>query len=192
MIVPMKKVALIIKGDKKTETLKELRKLGILQIEIFEGSGDKLEKIKAEIGMLENAVFSLQEKKQKKQKIEEIDVDVCGAKAIAKEIVSYAEQKKDYQSEKIALEAELERLKSWGDVNPCSMKELADKGINVLLFEMPKAEYKDFGECVKVLRLEETKTSVKFLIFGFGTEEEREVLSAINNYRVELPQVSTD
>ena len=34
MIVPMKKVALIIKGDKKTETLKELRKLGILPSEI--------------------------------------------------------------------------------------------------------------------------------------------------------------
>ena len=47
MIVPMKKVALIIKGDKKTETLKELRKLGILQIEIHEGSGEKLDKLKA-------------------------------------------------------------------------------------------------------------------------------------------------
>ena len=59
MIVPMKKVALIIKGDKKTETLKELRKLGILQIEIHEGSGEKLDKLKAKQAMLENAVFSL-------------------------------------------------------------------------------------------------------------------------------------
>ena len=76
MIVPMKKVALIIKGDKKTETLKELRKLGILQIEIHEGSGEKLDKLKAKQTMLENAVFSLQEKKQKKQKeTEEPPVD---------------------------------------------------------------------------------------------------------------------
>ena len=32
MIVPMKKVSLITLGDKKNETLKELRKLGILHI----------------------------------------------------------------------------------------------------------------------------------------------------------------
>ena len=72
MIVPMKKVALIIKGDRKTETLKELRKMGILQIEIHEGSGEKLDKLKAKQTMLENAVFSLQEKKQKKQNIHQM------------------------------------------------------------------------------------------------------------------------
>ena len=43
MIVPMKKVSLMIMGDKKKETLKKLRKLGILHIEITEGSGKKLE-----------------------------------------------------------------------------------------------------------------------------------------------------
>ena len=90
MIVPMKKVALIIKGDKKTETLSELRKLGILQIEIHEGSGEKLEKLKAKQAMLENAFFSLQEKKQKK--VEAIDVDISEANAIAKEIVSLGNQ----------------------------------------------------------------------------------------------------
>ena len=99
MIVPMKKVALIIKGDKKTETLSELRKLGILQIEIHEGSGEKLEKLKAKQAMLENAFFSLQEKKQKKQKIEAVDADVAEAVDIEKTIVSYADEKKAYQAE---------------------------------------------------------------------------------------------
>ena len=46
MIVPMKKVSLIIMGDKKSETLKKLRKLGILHIESVEGSGKKLEEQK--------------------------------------------------------------------------------------------------------------------------------------------------
>ena len=40
MIVPMKKVSLIIMGDKKAETLKKLGKLGMIHIEITEGSGD--------------------------------------------------------------------------------------------------------------------------------------------------------
>ena len=133
MIVPMKKVALIIKGDKKTETLSELRKLGILQIEITEGSGEKLEKLKAKQTMLENAVFSLQEKKQKKQTVEMIDADVATAADIAKSIVSLADEKKAYQADKAAVEVELERLKSWGEIDPQAIKELTKKGVNVLI-----------------------------------------------------------
>ena len=46
MIVPMKKVSLIIMGDKKSETLRKLRRLGILHVEITEGSGKKLDELK--------------------------------------------------------------------------------------------------------------------------------------------------
>ena len=190
MIVPMKKVSLILKGDKKTETLKELRKLGILQIEITEGSGEKLEKLKAKLAMLESAVFSLQEKKQKK--LEMLEADVEEANTIAKEIVSWADEKKDYISEKIAIEVELERMKSWGDIDPQSIRDLAEKGIRVALFEVPKAEYDNLGECVRTIRLGETKTSVRFLLAESGMEGEREIIDSINNYRVELPQASTN
>ena len=189
MIVPMKKVALIIKGDKKTETLKTLRKMGILQIEISEGSGEKLESLKAKLAGLENAFFSLQEKKQKK--VEAIDVDISEANAIAKEIVSLADEKKDCLAERIAIQAEIERVKNWGEIAPESFKNLADQGISVLLYEMPKTEYQELGESAKVLKMGETKTSVQFLIVELGIEGEREVIDSLNNYRVELPQVST-
>ena len=66
MIVPMKKVSLIIMGDKKSETLKKLRKLGILHIESLEGSGKKLEELKGRVSLLEAALFSISEKKNKK------------------------------------------------------------------------------------------------------------------------------
>ena len=57
MIVPMKKVSLIIMGDKKTDTLKKLRKLGLLHIEITEGSGEKLAKLKEKFALLESTSF---------------------------------------------------------------------------------------------------------------------------------------
>ena len=40
MIVPMKKVSLIILENKKKEALKKLRKLGVLHIEISEGKSN--------------------------------------------------------------------------------------------------------------------------------------------------------
>ena len=71
MIVPMKKVSLMIMGDKKKETLKKLRKLGILHIEITEGSGKKLEELKEQISLIESAIFSVSEKKNKNIEIKE-------------------------------------------------------------------------------------------------------------------------
>ena len=65
MIVPMKKVSLMIMGDKKKETLKKLRKLGILHIEITEGSGKKIDETKEQISLIESAIFSVSEKKNK-------------------------------------------------------------------------------------------------------------------------------
>ena len=59
MIVPMKKVSLVIRGDKKDETLKTLRKLGIIHIEINEGSGERLIALQEQIALLENAVFTI-------------------------------------------------------------------------------------------------------------------------------------
>ena len=42
MIVPMKKVSLIVLGGEKNDALKKLRRLGLLHIEIKEGKGPRL------------------------------------------------------------------------------------------------------------------------------------------------------
>ena len=65
MIVPMKKVSLIVLGDKKTETLKKLRKLGIIHVEITEGSGEKLVALKDKVSLLESALFAIGKRKGK-------------------------------------------------------------------------------------------------------------------------------
>ena len=59
MIVPMKKVSLIIRENKKDETLKKLRKLGIVHIEIAEGAGERLASLQEQIALLESAIFTI-------------------------------------------------------------------------------------------------------------------------------------
>lgn len=189
MIVPMKKVSLIIMGDKKRETLKKLRKLGILQIEITEGSGDRLNELKSQISLLESAIFTVIEKKNKKTEIKE--ATNSEALSIAKEIADLSEEKKDCLAEILALDSELKRLAPWGDFSPAQIEELAEKGVNISLYEMPNSEYANLGDCVKTLCLETTKSSVKFLLFKTGVEGEDEVVDSLKNYRLELPQLST-
>ena len=189
MIVPMKKVSLIIMGDKKSETLKKLRKLGILHIESVEGSGKKLEELKERVALLESALFSVAEKKNKKIKQEKIDA--AKAVSVSKEIVVLEDEKKQRSAEKNIFTAELDRLADWGELNPDEINALSEKGIDISLYEMPKSEYENLGESVKTLSLQKTKSSVKFLLVKSGIDGENEIVDSLKAYRLEMPETST-
>ncbi len=190
MIVPMKKVSLIIMGDKKSETLRKLRRLGILHVEITEGSGKKLDELKEKVSLLESAAFTVTDKKKKK-KIKAVDADTAQAVSLSEEIASLTEEKKNLLSESAALSAEIDRLASWGEIDPDEIRELADKGYEVSLWEAPDSVYSALDESVKTICLSKTKASVKFAVITKGTEDETEALDKIKNFRFELPCVST-
>jgi len=188
MIVPMKKVSLIIKGDKKEETLTKLRKLGLLHIEIAEGSGEKLVELGEQITLLEGAIFTVGKNKNAEKK----DVSTEEALSVAKEITALDEEKKQILAERVALSSELDRVKGWGDVNPESVSELTSKGIDVAFYELPKSEYKALPDSITTVKLEAVKSSVKFMLVKSGTEEEEDILAPLNVYRFALPQMSTE
>ena len=189
MIVPMKKVSLIIMGDKKADTLKKLRKLGLMHIEMTEGAGGRINELKEQISLLENSIFSIEEKIKKNTEVKE--ATEAEAMTAAKEVAALAEEKKAYQAEQVALTAEIDRIKNWGDIEPEQFKYLAENGVEVAPYEIPKAEFDALGENVKTITLGVTKTAVKCLIVKSGTEGEEEALEGVKNYRVELPKMST-
>lgn len=184
MIVPMKKVSLIILGDKKSETLKKLRNLGIMHIEITEGSGDTLTQFKDYLSLLENALFTIGKQKSKESK----KVSFDEALSVAKEAAELSEEKKAYQAEIISLQTELEQLDKLGEFHPCDIKALAEKGVDISLYEMPKAEYERLDDTFKTIKINTTKTSVIFLLCKLGTEEE--LTNPLHNYLLELPEMS--
>ena len=187
MIVPMKKISLMVMGDKKRETLKKLRKAGILHIEITEGSGKRIGELKEQITLLENAVFILSDKKNKN--VEQKDITSSEAVSAAKEITSLAEEKKIFINERLALISELERLKSWGDFNPADVEGLLRNGVDISFYEMPKTEYDTLPETVKTISLAKTKNSVKFALVKSENEDDAIALK-LKSYRFELPQIS--
>lgn len=183
MIVPMKKVSLIIRGEKKTETLKTLRKLGLVHVEISEGSGEKLAALREEVALLESATFLIGKKKKAKQEA----LSVSEAQALASRVLALDAERKRHIAEKAALNAELERVKSWGDLDPRSILDLQAKGLDLSFYEMPRSEYDQLGEDVKTLRLEGSKSTVKFMLLLPASAEG----DALRGYRLKLPQKST-
>ena len=188
MIVPMKKVSLIIMGDKKSDTLRKLRKLGILHVEITEGSGKKLDELKEKVSRLESAAFTVTDKKKKK-KIKALDADAAQALSLSEERASLSEEKKNLLSERATLSAEIDRLAGWGEIDPDEIRMLADKGYEVSLWEAPDSVYASLDESVKTICVSKTKTSVKFAIVTNDTENE--AFDKLKNFRFELPSVST-
>lgn len=187
MIVPMKKVSLIIRENKKDETLKKLRKLGIVHIEITEGSGERLASLREQIALLESAIFTI----GKKKNVEPKDVDAAEALSVATRIQALDAEKKQCGAERIALSSELDRLKSWGDIDPSSLSDLEAKGYEISFYEMPKAEYELLDESIKTVRIDVTKSTVRFMLLKSNKEELDEAVTALNTYRLALPQLST-
>ena len=187
MIVPMKKVSLIIRENKKDETLKKLRKLGIVHIEITEGSGERLASLQEQIALLESAIFTI----GKKKNVEPKDVDAAEALSVATRIQALDAEKKQCGAERIALSSELDRLKSWGDIDPSSLSDLEAKGYEISFYEMPKAEYELLDESIKTVRIDVTKSTVRFMLLKSNKEELDEAVTALNTYRLALPQLST-
>lgn len=188
MIVPMKKISLVVMGDKKREALKKLRKAGILHIEITEGTGKRIDELKEQISLLESASFLLGENKTKN--VVQKDITALEAVSAAKEITSLSEKKKAYLNEQHLLSSELDRLKGWGEVNPDDIKDLINKGVNISFYETSGAEYSSIPEAVKTISLEKTKNSVKFALIISDAEGE-EIAEKLKSYRFELPQLST-
>ena len=113
MIVPMKKISLIVLDSEREDALIKLRKLGLVHIEIKEGKGPRLVQLKEQIAFLEKGMFALADKAAKG--MEQKEADTQKALSIAGRIESLQEEQKKCYADSAAYQAELERIKAWGD-----------------------------------------------------------------------------
>ncbi len=185
MIVPMKKVSLIVLKKNKEAALKKLRKLGLLHIEITEGSGTRLLELKEQSALLENAIYTLSAKADKNT--EGKDITLTDAIALSQKIEALTEQQKSLYNAVSGHKGELERLKSWGEINLQELSLLENKGIDITLYEMSLKEYKAFKEVATTIVLSKAKSSVKLVALNTGETD----LSSFNAFKVELPKKST-
>lgn len=188
MIVPMKKVSLIVLDGERENALKKLRKLGLLHIEIKEGKGPRLLELKEQIAFLEKGMFAVADKGVKGMAQKEADTQE--ALSIAGRIDSLQEEQKKCYADISVYQAELERIRAWGEIEPAEIAFLAQKGIDLSLHEMSPSVYDKLGESARTIVLERTKNVVRFLLLNNGTLDEED-RTALERSRFKLPDVST-
>jgi V/A-type H+-transporting ATPase subunit I len=191
MIVKMKKVSIVVFDRFREQSLKALRKLGLVHIQSRPASSDELARFAEQNAQLERARNLLPEetkkqrkKRQKREKkqnkkrqkqrtltaatVSEEDVDGCVE--IAEEVSDLTENIRTVNERIERLSREQERLESWGGYDPQEIRELAEKGVHISLYELSTNEFKQLPEELEWLIINKTKSSVRLAVVSIGSE----------------------
>ncbi len=192
-IVQMKKVSLVILDSEKKESLKKLRKLGVLHLEALEGSSELLSKFKETVNDIDKAVSILDEVKlDKNQKVEQVSLHDEEAAEKAKEIVALTERKKSLFELINQNSNEYSRLSLWGTVDPSQLASLAEKGIFIYLYEIPSDKYGLISADFKTIALNSANKVTRFVLVSETALESRPENLPAEAYEVPLPEQSTE
>lgn len=170
MIVPMKKVSIVVLNKERKEALVQLKKARVVHLETLEGSGEKLAAYKENAANAISALSILGEIKLsgKKQNADSLSNDEIAKKCA--DVIALSEQKKKLQENISSDTSELERFTYWGELNPDDFTYLREKGIALKMFEIPEDKYNLIEDGIKTICVNRFKKTVRFLALDDGAE----------------------
>ncbi len=187
MIVPMKKVHLIVMAEQKKAALKTLRKLGLVHIELRESTTEGQAGLKEQIALLEATLFALGTQKNAAKKTLSVDE----ALSVCENIAALGEEKKQLQLQRLSLSSELDRLQDWGEIDPAAFAAFAQQGLALSVHELPKAAYAALPDSIQTVKLAEDKSRIRFLCLLTQPVEDEALRATLQTSRLLLPQEST-
>ena len=190
MIVPMKKVSLVVLDRYKESALKKLRSLGLVHVEQIQGNSETLSAAKAVYSRLELASILLSDiKADKKNPVKIVEISNDEAVLKAEEAINLFESKKNFTEELSNALKEKERLALWGGVTPEDFEYLGQKGLFLSMYEIPSDSYAKIPETVKTLYVSSTKSLTRFLTLCESKERPQDLPPEAFN--VAMPDIST-
>ena len=157
MIVPMKKIYLLILESDKTKALEILRELGVVHLESVDGNSELLEDLRQTREIVYKGLAILPESKNDSGS-GSVSGDRETVVEIAKRIISLQEKGKAVEEEISAIQKEIDMLEVWGDFNPEDIKYLKDRGVDIRLAELNDEEVNSLPENINIFPVKKTKT----------------------------------
>jgi len=194
MIVQMKKVSLVVLDETRKESLKKLRKLGVVHLEQIEGRGPVLASFKDAFAKTERSLSILDDQKVAKKRMPAQRSVADNKQVLAKceDIIALSEKKKSLLDKIASSTQELERFAKWGSVNPADFAYLAEKGTFLYMYEIPSDKYTELPAATKTILVNSTKSVTRFLLLSEEQLTERPAGLPPEAYAVPLPESSTD
>ena len=182
MIVPMKRISLVILAYEKRSALQVLRKAGMVHIDEVPVKSEKLEDLQQEKQQMERVL----------SRLEEIQSGPTSQPALADDefaqtharIVWLLDQQKEIDEQRQKTIIERDRLYEWGDFSPAAIRELKDQGIGLTFYKLGKNELAKLDPDVDYIRLINNRKSVLIALID-GT-----LASTVVAQKLELPRIS--
>ena len=167
MIVPMKKITLVVLDREREEALKALRKTGVLHIEKKDVQTETLDLITDNLAVAEQ-VQSLLGEYAGKNSGETFNTTGSSKEAatLVNQVLSLQEERKEAYETIARVGRELDRFALWGDVDPADFDYFAEKGIYFFPFEMSIDDYVGIPESVRSIIVNRDKKNVRCLVWG--------------------------
>lgn len=192
MIVPMKKVSLVVLNNERKDALLQLKKVGVVHLEQIDGSSEQLSLYKeaSNNAVAANAILSdikVAKKKSFSSTVKTLSNDEIIDKC--KHIIDISDKKKKLLEEIASDAAEIERFANWGQVDIEDFAFLKEKGISFKMYEIPEDKYGLVDEKVTTICVNRIKKIVRFLLID-ASEDRPEGLPP-EAFEVPMPVLST-
>ena len=192
MIVPMKKVSLVVLNKERKDALLQLKKVGVVHLEQIDGSSEQLSLYKeaSNNAVAANAILSdikVAKKKSFSSAVKTLSNDEVVAKC--KHVIDISDKKKKLLEEIASDAAEIERFADWGQVDIDDFAYLKEKGISFKMYEIPEDKYGLIDEKVTTICVNRIKKIVRFLLID-ASEDRPEGLPP-EAFEVPMPVLST-
>ena len=192
MIVPMKKVSLVVLNKERKDALLQLKKVGVVHLEQIDGSSEQLSLYKeaSNNAVAANAILSdikVAKKKSFSSAVKTLSNDEIIDKC--KHIIDISDKKKKLLEEIASDAAEIERFANWGQVDIDDFAYLKEKGISFKMYEIPEDKYGLIDEKVTTICVNRIKKIVRFLLID-ASEDRPEGLPP-EAFEVPMPVLST-
>lgn len=167
MILPMKKLTLLVLDSQKKAALKTLRNFGAVHIEKEAASSDTLTELQNTYARLQQAealITESQPKKAEKAKTETLTLNRNDLLQAVDEILDLKDQESNTRAAINKLTGDIEAYGSWGDFDPEDIRRFEENSIYLTIGELPEKSYAALPETIKTVRLAGGKKTVRFAI----------------------------
>ncbi|MHB9291774.1 V-type ATP synthase subunit I [Hollandina sp. SP2] len=163
MIVPMKKVSLVVMDKTREVSLEKLRELGVVHLEKRAVVSDTLSALLDRKADAERALGLLRPYQGAAQVAPKQE---AGEADLVKQILALGDERKALQEQLLVTTKERSRIESWGNFNPGSFKDLAAQGVLLIPYKLPRKVYASLGKEDLFIRIAEDKAVVYGLSVG--------------------------
>lgn len=173
MIVPMKRVSLIVLAYEKRSALKALRKAGIVHVDEVSAKSERLEDIERSLQQMERSILVLQElaaaenrRKNSVALMDENDVDDEEFAEVQSRLLWLLDHRRELDEQRQKTVVERDRLQQWGDFSIQDLRMLHDQGMELTFYRTGKRELTKIPEDVRYLVLSRTKKQALIATVG--------------------------